>query len=118
MVGLKKMTSRVPIKKVRPLLYAYYTPGDSISALRNKIGRREGSHRTFFAFGCKPARRQKTAFWQGSEKMASRLPIKKVRPLLYCKYPPVTLISTIFIEIGHREGSHRTFFAKLAAYRF
>ena len=72
----------------------------------------------FFAFGCIPARRQKTPFWQGSEKIASRLPTRKARPLLYVKYPPGTLISIIFIEIGHREGSHRTFFAKLAAYRF
>jgi len=54
----------------------------------------------------------------GLKKMTSWLPIKKVRPLLYCKYPPVTLISIIFIEIGHREGSHRTFFAKLAANRY
>ena len=38
--------------------------------------------------------------------MPSRRLIKKIRPLLYSKYPPSSSKSGLITEVGHREGSH------------
>jgi hypothetical protein len=64
-VGLKKLSSRPPIKNLRPLRYNNHPPFNLISMFRIKIGIREDPHWTFFAIGLKPAPWQKNGVLAG-----------------------------------------------------
>ena len=72
----------------------------------------------FFCGSLQTQRWQKKAFLRVSETVSSRRQIKNLRALSYTNYPPGSSKSIIIIEIGEQEGTHRPFFAPIAANRF
>ena len=58
----------------------------------------------FLSFKLYSSEGKKSGFGKKSGLMPSRHLIKKIRSLLYSKYPPSGSKSGLIIEVGHREG--------------